>query len=145
MEKSKRKIGRLIDANFNRLREGLRVAEDIARFMLDDKNLVNELKNMRSDISLIQKEFSDSIHCRDTEGDVGTPLNSGIEKKRSDIKDIIFANMKRAEESLRVLEEIFKLVDEQTSLKFKNIRYKAYILEKEIINSAEQISNLPKV
>ncbi len=145
MEKSKRKIDRLIDANFNRLREGLRVVEDVARFILDDKKIVNELKNMRSDISLIQREFSDSIHYRDTEGDVGTPLNSSIEKKRSNIKDIIFANMKRAEESLRVLEEVFKLVDEQTSLKFKNIRYKAYTLEKEIINSAEQASNLPKV
>lgn len=140
MEKSKRKIDRLIDANFNRVREGLRVVEDIARFILDDKKIVNELKNMRSDISLIQKQFSDTLHCRDTAGDVGTSLNSSIEKERSDIKDIIFANMKRVEESLRVLEEAFKLVDNQSSLKFKELRYKAYILEEEIIEAREQTS-----
>ncbi len=142
MGKSKRKIDRLIDANFNRVREGLRVVEDIARFILDDKKIVNELKSMRSDISLIQKQFSDAVNCRDTAGDVGTSLSSSIEKERSDIKDIIFANMKRVEESSRVLEEAFKLIDDQTSLKFKEFRYKAYILEKEIINGAEQTGNL---
>jgi len=142
MGKSKRKIDRLIDANFNRVREGLRVVEDIARFILDDKKIVNELKSMRSDISLIQKQFSDAVNCRDTAGDVGTSLSSSIEKERSDIKDIIFANMKRVEESSRVLEEAFKLIDDQTSLKFKELRYKAYILEKEIINGAEQTGNL---
>ncbi len=78
-------------------------------------------------------------------GDVGVSLNSNMEKQRLDIKDIIFANMKRVEESLRVLEEVFKLIDVQTAFVFKRLRYRAYILEKEIIDESERINSLPKI
>ena len=56
-----------------------------------------------------------------------TVLNS--EKKRKDLKDILISNMRRAEESSRVLEELLKLDDEVLSDNFKKIRYQLYNLE----------------
>ena len=43
----KEKIKRIIDANVNRAVEGLRILEEIARFILEDKETTNELKNLR--------------------------------------------------------------------------------------------------
>ncbi len=134
MEKRSEKIERIIDANLNRAREGLRVVEDMARFVLYDKELTESAKNMRSEISAIQKKHGYFLNFRDTEGDVGTVLNSAIESKRESLTDITEANIKRVEESLRVLEEMFKLIDSESSLKFKRMRYKCYILEKETLN-----------
>ena len=38
---------RLLDANLNRAAEGLRVADDLARFVLDDAGLSGEFKAIR--------------------------------------------------------------------------------------------------
>ena len=38
---------RIIDANLNRLREGIRVVEDIFRYIYNDKELSTKLKNLR--------------------------------------------------------------------------------------------------
>jgi len=125
------KINRMIDANFNRAREGLRVVEDIARFVLDDKKITEKIKHLRSEIGEIEKRFS-TIDYRNTEKDVGVELTSEIETKRGNILDIFTANIKRIQESLRVLEEAFKTIDNKISERFKTMRYEAYTLEKEI-------------
>jgi len=135
MEKCPEAIKRIADANFNRAREGLRVVEDVARFVLDNKQLTDFAKNMRSEISILQKKHKDFLSFRETESDVGVKSESANEKKRDSIEDVVLANIKRAEESLRVLEEIFKLIDEESSLKFKALRYNSYILEKNTIES----------
>jgi hypothetical protein len=38
---------RLIDANLNRLREGIRVVEDIFRYVYNDKETSSKLKTLR--------------------------------------------------------------------------------------------------
>ena len=50
---------------------------------------------------------------------------------RKDINDILIANYKRGQESARVLEECYKIIDINLSEKFKNIRYELYQLDKE--------------
>ena len=55
--------------------------------------------------------------------------------KRDSIVGIMAANFKRAEESSRVLEELFKLYDNKYSENFKHIRYELYDLEKIIVLS----------
>ena len=42
---------RLIDANLNRAREGIRVIESVARFILNDADLSKSLKAMRHELS----------------------------------------------------------------------------------------------
>lgn len=121
---------RLLDANLNRLREGIRVVEDIYRYIFNDKEISSKLKNLRHQSRIdIYKELLDS---RDIQNDV---LKSSIksEQNRSDLESILIANFKRAQESSRVLEEFGKLIDSEVSENFKNIRYELYHLEKSII------------
>jgi thiamine-phosphate pyrophosphorylase len=121
---------RVIDANINRYKEGIRVVEDIYRYIYNDKYISSILKSLRHiKLPLSQKEL---LQNRDSINDV-LKTSTKSEQNRKDLEDIIIANLKRAEESARVLEELFKLIDIDTSEKFKSNRYKLYNLEKDII------------
>lgn len=121
---------RVIDANLNRLKEGIRVIEDIMRYKNNDKTLSHKLKNLRH-MATIQ-ESKELLKHRDSVNDV---LRETIksEMNRTNLDDIILANFKRAEESARVLEELYKLCNAHHSENFKYIRYELYTLEKEIL------------
>ena len=117
---------RLIDANLNRLREGIRVVEDIFRYVYNDKQTSLKLKNLRHLARLdIYKEM---LETRDVNNDV---LRESIqsEQNRDDLYSILVANFKRAQESSRVLEEFCKLISIKDSETFKYIRYELYTLE----------------
>ncbi len=133
----KDKLYRIIDANLNRSREGLRVCEEIARFVLDDGFLTKEFKGLRHGISNCIKLYPASlrgiISARDPEGDVGRGRQA-IERKRSGWKEISIANMERVKESLRVLEEFSKLIDGKIADMFKRLRFKAYNAEKRLVS-----------
>jgi thiamine-phosphate pyrophosphorylase len=121
---------RVIDANLNRLREGIRVVEDIIRYKENNKDIASKLKLLRHQAQI--KEITKLLQNRDSINDVlRTTIKS--ELNRIDINSIIIANFKRAEESSRVLEELFKLHDIEYSENFKYIRYELYALEKEVI------------
>jgi len=121
------KIFRIIDANVNRATEGLRVAEDIVRFVLDDGELTSKLKHIRHEISKLLRD----VRCemRDVKGDVGAKKTTRSESKRSNILDVFMANIKRAEESARVFEELSKLFDTKLGPKFKKLRFDLYDIE----------------
>ena len=121
----------MIDANLNRLKEGIRVVEDIMRYRDNNKNLSLKLKQLRHNarVNLTQQ----LLQNRDSINDVLRPTTQS-ELNRTDIESIILANFKRAQESSRVLEELFKLYDVKDSENFKYIRYELYNLEKEIVS-----------
>lgn len=121
------KTWRLIDANLNRLKEGVRVIEDIARYLNDDTLLASKLKNIRHECKI--NNYVDIIKSRDSINDV-LKDSTISEMQRADIDSILIANYKRTQESARVLEEVFKILDPAMSNKFKNIRYELYTLEK---------------
>ena len=126
---------RVIDANINRLKEGVRVVEDIMRYRDNNKNLSSKLKSLRHKAKI--DEVTDLLTHRDSINDVLRPTTKS-ELNRTDIKSIIIANFKRAEESSRVLEELFKLHNDEYSENFKYIRYELYNLEKEIVLSESE-------
>ena len=121
---------RVIDANINRLKEGVRVVEDIMRYRDNNKELSSKLKSLRHSAKI--EETTELLLHRDSINDVLRPTTKS-ELNRTDIKSIILANFKRAEESARVLEELFKLHNQEYSENFKYIRYELYNLEKEIV------------
>jgi thiamine-phosphate pyrophosphorylase len=124
------KLYRLIDANLNRLREGIRVCEDIQRYINDNKELSKKLKSIRHECRV--KDQKRYLKSRDIIGDVlKTTTNS--EAKRENINSIQIANIKRAQESTRVLEESLKLIDTKEAEKFKQIRYELYDIEKNML------------
>ncbi len=128
------KIERVIDANFNRAKEGLRVCEDVCRFVFDAKSPTRSYKTIRHELTDIVSILSISkvICSRDTGKDVGRSSTSA-EFKREGVMDIFYANSQRVKESLRVLEEFAKLRNEQLAEGLKRLRYKVYALEKSII------------
>lgn len=126
---------RVIDANLNRLKEGIRVVEDIMRYRDNNRGASIKLKELRHKSRI--NEYKELLQNRDSIGDV-LKSSTKSELNRTDITSIITANFKRAQESSRVLEELFKLQDIDYSERFKSIRYELYNLEKEIILNEKQ-------
>jgi thiamine-phosphate pyrophosphorylase len=118
---------RVVDANLNRLKEGIRVIEDIARYVHNDKELASKLKNLRHLCRI--EPLEELLASRDSVNDVLRPTMQS-EMNRTDLRSILIANYKRAQESSRVLEELYKIVEPALSEQFKHIRYELYTLEK---------------
>jgi thiamine-phosphate pyrophosphorylase len=136
-------IYRILDANINRVKEGLRVCEEIARFILDSRSFTLELKKIRHKIDSLLKHLpakESLIDKRRSFSDVGKSLHTG-ELNRRNCRDIFFANAQRVKESLRVLEEFTKLGDVKAAANFKRIRYRVYEIEKKIIRRLAPLYN----
>lgn len=119
---------RVVDANLNRLKEGIRVIEDIARYVHNDKSLSTALKTLRHQCRI--EPLESLLASRDSVNDVLRPTMQS-EMNRTDLRSILIANYKRGQESARVLEELYKIVEPVLSERFKQIRYELYTLEKE--------------
>ena len=138
---------RIVDANLNRVGEGLRVLEDISRFLLNDLELSQKLKDLRHELLVgdpsLQRQL---LGARDSEGDIAAFLD---EAERSDIASVATANAKRVQESLRVLEEIAKIHPLALDWsQYKRARFTIYELEQRLVlrllrrDKVEQISGL---
>jgi len=130
----KKKLLRVVDANYNRCREGLRVVEDIFRFVIGDDVVRRKLRTLRHSLDSIAKEklLRDSILTRDSKKDLGRRVDK-LETKREGLNDVIYVNLQRAKESLRVLEELFKVLIPNRVKDVKKARYRLYTLEKQIL------------
>jgi len=131
-----REIYRILDANFNRAREALRVAEDCGRFALNDPAITAMAKNLRSDLKEILQELParEMITSRNTSGDIGTEITSPSEPKRTGLEDVALAACKRLGESLRTIEEYLKFVSPEYVLKIERMRYNGYTLEQRLVS-----------
>jgi thiamine-phosphate pyrophosphorylase len=124
------KHSRIIDANLNRLREGIRVVEDIFRYEFNECNITISLKELRhTSVSYLQEIC---ICKRDVINDCLKDISIDTEMNKININQIVLANLKRVQESSRVLEEMCKIYDHKESNKFKLIRYKSYSIEENI-------------
>ncbi len=123
---------RTIDAAANRACEGLRVAEDFARFVQNDAHLTRQLKHLRHAVveALRDVPLVDRLASRDTRSDVGTSIGSPSAESRSDENDLLVANVHRAQEALRSLEEFGRLFDAALGPPLERLRYELYTLEK---------------
>jgi len=130
-----REVYRILDANFNRAREALRVAEDCGRFALNDPAITAMAKSLRSDLTEILQVMpvEEFLTSRDTPGDIGTEITSPTETRRSDLADVVTAGCKRLTEALRTIEEYGKFVGPDQVLKIERMRYNGYTLEKRIM------------
>ncbi len=148
---------RAIDAGANRAREGLRVAEDCARFVAGDAALARALRELRHEVTRCVEMFASRetlLAERDVEGGGGASLESfspehiiardkGVilehnePKGRADLRAIVTGAFKRSEEALRSLEEFSKLPrferGMEASAGFERARYSLYELEKKAL------------
>ena len=136
------KTGRALDANLNRAGEGLRVLEDVARFLLDREDLTEELRSLRREL---RREGEATIGWRvliqerDTSGDVGL---DGFVAGRRGLADLVAANARRVQEACRVLEELGAVATAGTQAlaeRARLTRYRLYALEVELAAALEGI------
>jgi thiamine-phosphate pyrophosphorylase len=143
---------RIVDANLNRSAEGLRVLEDVARFILNDAVLSQQLRTIRHNLADAGRSWGIILlEERDSERDVGrenataTPPSGIASRRRSNLNkqsypnliSLVEANANRVEESLRVLEELARLSELSSKLdavKFEQARFSIYSVERELVS-----------
>jgi thiamine-phosphate pyrophosphorylase len=124
-------IYRILDANLDRAREGLRIIEEWCRFGLNSQPLTEKLKHWRQTLG---QWHSDELRlARDTPGDPGTALTHTQEAERASLTALLQANFCRVQEALRVLEEYGKLYRTEFAAACKAMRYQVYSLESELL------------
>jgi thiamine-phosphate pyrophosphorylase len=123
---------RIVDANLNRVTEGLRVVEEYCRFALNDSHLTSRLKRLRHEVTAIVTKLGPTplLSARDTPHDVGTAISTPQEFQRHSTADLVQANWQRIQQALRVLEEYLKLLSVEGAEQLELLRYQSYTLAK---------------
>jgi thiamine-phosphate pyrophosphorylase len=130
------KLIRILDANANRAREGLRVVEEYLRLARDSAPLSARVKELRHGVTEAMASLgmdAELIEARESDTDVGASDPKGSEGDRSDMRHIVTANLRRSQEALRALEEYSKLLSAFACAEFKRMRFETYTLEKDIL------------
>lgn len=131
-------VWRTADVNINRAGEGLRLLEDISRFILDDETVCKKLKGIRHYLATASAPWhNELISSRDSAGDLGREAGFDEAPKRENLISLARANSKRVQEALRSLEELAKLPGMDAALdwaRLKEHRFTAYDIEKEIVS-----------
>ena len=138
MKNQSKKLLRIIDANYNRAKEGMRVVEDIFRFVQEDDVLRRAARSIRHGLNkyVNGKLLFDAVQTRDSRLDLGRKTDV-LELSRKDIHSVLAANLQRAKEALRVLEECLKIISPKQVAGIKRLRYKLYDIEKQIFAGAK--------
>ncbi|NEZ55620.1 thiamine phosphate synthase [Leptolyngbyaceae cyanobacterium CCMR0082] len=130
-KQSQKVLYRILDANLDRAREGLRIIEEWCRFGLNDATLTEQIKYLRQTLG---GWHSDDIRqSRDTPGDLGTALSHPQEEQRDTMQTVVKVNCCRVQEALRVLEEYGKLHASEMATGAKQMRYQLYTLESKLL------------
>ena len=129
-------IARLLDANLNRAREGLRVVEDWCRLGLGRPELVVRLKDYRQRLG--QCHATTLKQARHAASDPGTGLAHPAQQERSTPQQVVAANCARVQEALRVLEEFGRPGAGELATIAATIRYGLYDLETLLLANQER-------
>lgn len=124
---------RIVDANLDRSAEGLRTAEDLARFHLEDARLCERIRSIRRSVSRAVAKAVPAQHLvgsRDSKRDVGRgPTGTS----RAGALDIARSSFRRTQEAMRVIEEAFRTIQPSVAADIEEMRYRAYEAEKALI------------
>ncbi|MGD9116201.1 MAG: thiamine phosphate synthase [Dehalococcoidia bacterium] len=139
-----KRIERIIDANLNRAGEGLHFLEEVARLVLDDAALTQNLKTIRHEILRGDWGFNRRlVQSRDAASDVGFDIE--LENEPRELPVAVVANSRRVQEALRILEEMAKLPEtapEMEAVKFKKARFALYAIEQELLGRLTRLDKL---
>lgn len=127
-------VFRLLDANLNRAREGLRVIEDTARFVLNQPRAAAAARGLRHRLDQVARsQYGVLLAARDSLQDPGF---RNPERRYPRLEAVLAANFRRAQEALRVLEEYGRLLSPQAVSEFKGIRFQLYTWEKRLLRQS---------
>lgn len=132
-------ILRILDVNRNRCFEALRVVEEYTRFILNSQELSARIKGIRHNLfqSFSEAGLKDLTEFRESQSDVGAPGQTPIPADpRQSPRDVLGANLSRARESFRALEEYSRPRYLSLAQSLERGRYTLYQLEKDILDFA---------
>lgn len=126
-------VRRLLDANLDRAREGLRVLEDWARFGLDRPDLVARCKDLRQRLGAVHGDHL--REARHTATDPAAGMVHPAQALRQEPQRVLVANAARVQEALRVLEEFGRSPEPQLAREAAAVRYALYDLEVDLLRA----------
>ncbi|MCW8133298.1 MAG: thiamine phosphate synthase [Planctomycetota bacterium] len=138
-------LSRILDANANRAREGIRTAEDFIRFEIQEPRWSRRLKELRHRVTehLTEGGLHEAlVAARNVETDSGKPDGtSDAQPKarvehREDGKAVAQRGLKRAQEALRVLEEYLRGPAHDTSRALAKVRFELYEAEQWLVQGS---------
>ncbi len=121
---------RIVDANLNRCREGLRAAEEYARFALADRGSAGALRGLRRDLGRLGGDLFDAKEILAARAPAEDVAAAAPTSPRADEAAVARAALARAGEALRALEEYGGLLDASAPGRFAPLRFKLYAVEK---------------
>jgi len=138
---------RIIDANFNRAREALRVLEDYARFACNDGPAARRIRSARHELSqaVARLEGAKLLEARDIGADVGARQPSPSDEMKRDPKAVATAAAKRLPEALRAIEEYSRAVNSSLADLACRLRYESYDLEKRLLSGQPRLAQWRQV
>jgi|TARA_B100000315_G_C14528859_1_gene565170 thiamine-phosphate pyrophosphorylase len=138
---------RIVDASLNRIGEGLRLLEDVARLTLNDATLNQQLKTMRHELITVSPALNQQLlQARNSEDDVGVNLSTPQQAKEKKLPEVVVANARRVQQSLRVIEELAKTPDiKLDSVKFKKARFNLYAIERDLLSKLLRKDKLERI
>ena len=146
-------FARLLDANLNRICEGLRVLEDCFRFAGPVPELAARCKSLRHRVrhepGRLKPDLPDLLWThRDAASDCGPAVSRQLQiegevaHQHGVVRDLLTANCKRIQEGLRSLEETGRMLGQsELAHFFEDMRYQAYALESDCLAA---VANEPR-
>lgn len=138
---------RIVDANCNRISEGLRFLEDVSRFTLNDQALSRQIRDLRHTIAKNITVLGNSpLSERDAAGDIGAKFDPS--NQHQDMPSLVAANAKRIEEGLRIIEELAKLPELSAFLRstdFQQMRFTVYTIERDLTGKLLRKTTVQKI
>jgi thiamine-phosphate pyrophosphorylase len=136
---------RILDANLNRAREGLRTCEEFARYALQDARATEAIKRARRALQACHDQLGPVAErlllSRDVTSDTGAQPG-GDNGLREDLAGVAKAGIKRAQEALRVIEESCRLVAPEAGAHAAGARYAAYEAEQQVFAAGPRRATL---
>jgi len=134
-------LDRALDVNLNRAREALRVVEDYARFVAHRPGVARRAKAIRHATGVAVHGVTPParlLAARDAEGDPGRPGRAlaPAEAEREPGDAVARANLARAQEALRALEEFSKPTNPEAARALSLQRYACYGLAQDLLRPA---------
>jgi thiamine-phosphate pyrophosphorylase len=117
---------------------------------LDDGTLTERLKRLRHNLAAVEAGIGlAGLSARAAATDVGAPSALPMEAKRASVAEIVRANAKRVQESLRVLEEFARL-DQQVPGRLdiatlEQARFEAYEVERQLVDLVQRRAKVQRI
>jgi thiamine-phosphate pyrophosphorylase len=134
-------LWRVVDANANRAREGLRVCEDLVRFCLGSEVEFRRVRALRYALSrqlttLAARSGASPtrggqlVTARDSERDPGRRSRPAAVRSA---EQLLIINLQRTKEAVRALEEASRVVAPRATAGFQDLRFDLYDAERRIL------------